>query len=40
MPTMPVNVIRAILNDPTNSELVHRLVAPGATYVSLNFEQS
>lgn len=31
-------VIQTILNDPTNPEVVHRLVAPDATYVSLNFD--
>ena len=34
----PAEVVRAILNDPTNPALVHRLVAPDATYVSLNFD--
>ena len=29
-------VVRTLLSDPTNPEVVHRLVAPGATYVSLN----
>ena len=38
MPATPVEVIREILNDPTNPEVVHRLVAPDATYVSLNFD--
>ena len=31
-------VVRTLLNDPTNPELVGRLVAPDATYVSLNFD--
>ena len=38
MPITPAEIIRAILNDPTNPEVVHRLVAPDATYVSLNFD--
>ena len=31
-------VVRMLLDDPTNPDVVHRLVAPGATYVSLNFD--
>ena len=38
MLTTATEVIQTILNDPTNPELVHRLVAPDATYVSLNFD--
>ena len=38
MPGSPADVIRAILKDPTNPEVVHRLVAADATYVSLNFD--
>ncbi len=38
MPATPAEVVRAILGDPTNPEVVHRLVAPDATYVSLNFD--
>ncbi len=38
MSVTPIEVIRAILDDPTNPEVIHRLVAPGATYVSLNFD--
>ena len=30
-------VVRALLNDPTNPDVVHRLMAPDATYISLNF---
>ena len=30
-------VVRTMLSDPTNPEVVHRLVAPDATYVSLNY---
>ncbi len=33
----PAGVVRSLLADPTNPDLVHRLVAPDATYVSLNF---
>ncbi len=36
MPTTPAEIIRAILGNPTDREVVHRLVAPDATYVSLN----
>ena len=38
MLTTATEVIQTILNDPTNPEVVHRLVAPDATYVSLNFD--
>ena len=38
MPAAPVEVIRAILINPTDPEVVHRLVASDATYVSLNFD--
>ncbi len=38
MPATPAEVIRAILDNPTDREVVHRLVAPDATYVSLNFD--
>ena len=31
-------VVRALLDDPTNPDVVHRLVASDATYVSLNFD--
>ena len=34
----PAGVVRALLADPTNPDVVHRLVAPEATYVSLNFD--
>ena len=34
----PTEVIRTILSDPTNPEVVRRLVAPEATYVSLSFD--
>ena len=38
MPTAPQDVVRELLSDPTNPEAVRRLVAPDATYVSLNFD--
>lgn len=38
IPMTPVEVIREFLNDPTNPEVVHRLVGSEATYVSLNFD--
>ncbi len=31
-------VVRTLLNDPTNTDVVRELVAPKATYVSLNFD--
>ena len=31
-------VVRTLLSDPTNPDVVRRLVAPDATYVSLNFD--
>ena len=31
-------IVRALLDDSTNPEVVHRLVAPDATYVSLNYD--
>ena len=33
-------VVRTLLNDPTSPDVVRRLVAPDATYVSLNFDNS
>ena len=38
MTDSPVDVVRAILADPTDPEVVHRLMAPNATYVSLNYD--
>ena len=32
------DVVRTLLDDPTNPAVVRQLVAPDATYVSLNFE--
>ena len=34
----PIETVQAILADPTNPEVVRRLVAADATYVSLNFD--
>ncbi len=38
MDKSPIDVVRAILDDPTNPDVVGRLVAPDATYVSLNYD--
>ena len=38
MSTAPTEVVRELLSDPTRAETVRRLVAPDATYVSLNFD--
>ena len=38
MASAATQVVRALLRDPINPEVVHRLVAPDATYVSLNFD--
>jgi len=38
MTKSPVEIVRAILEDPTNPDTVHALVAPDATYVSLNYD--
>ncbi len=32
------DIVRTLLDDPTNPAVVRQLVAPDATYVSLNFE--
>jgi uncharacterized protein len=34
----PVDIVRRLLSDPTNPELVNELVAEDSVYVSLNFE--
>ena len=34
----PTDVVQALLADPTSQEVVERLVAADATYVSLNFD--
>ncbi len=34
----PKEIVRTLLADPVNPEVVHRLMAPNATYVSLNFD--
>ena len=40
MPNTPAEVIRAILDNPTDLASVKKFVAPGATYVSLNYENA
>ncbi|MEH2445633.1 MAG: hypothetical protein V7K18_07590 [Nostoc sp.] len=34
----PVEIVQALLKDPTNPEVVNRLVSPDAIYVSLNYD--
>ncbi len=36
MPRSPIEIVKAILDNPTNLKFVSQLVAPDATYVSLN----
>ena len=36
MPKSPLEIVQAILADPTNPDVVRALVAPDATYVSLS----
>ena len=38
MTMQPTEVVRMLLDDPTDPDLVRRLVAADATYVSLNFD--
>ena len=38
MTQRPMDVVKAILSDPTNRDLVGDLVAADATYVSLNYD--
>ena len=38
MSNSPIEVVKAILADPTNPKVVRRLMAADATYVSLNFD--
>lgn len=38
MPKSPMEVVQAILDDPTDAETVQALVAPDATYVSLSYD--
>ena len=38
MAKSPVEVVKAILANPTDLASVRELVAPDATYVSLNYE--
>ncbi len=40
MPKTPAEIIRAILNNPTDLESVKQYIAPNATYVSLNYENA
>ena len=39
MSQTPTEIVQALLKDPTNLNVVSQLVAPNATYVSLNFEK-
>ena len=38
MPRSNVDIVKAILDNPTDSASVKALVAPDATYVSLNYD--
>ncbi|MEH2011674.1 nuclear transport factor 2 family protein [Nostoc sp.] len=38
MSSTPVEIVQALLKDPTNPEVVNRLVAPDAIYVSLSYD--
>ena len=38
MPTTPAEVVRAILDNPTDLDAMKELVAPDATYVSLSYD--
>lgn len=40
MPKTPVEIVRELLAGATKPEVVHALVAPDATYVSLNYENA
>ena len=40
MSQTPTEIVQALLKDPTNLNMVSQLVAPNATYVSLNFENA
>ncbi len=40
MSQTPSEIVQALLKDPTNMTVVSRLVAPDATYVSLNYENA
>ncbi|MEH2273877.1 MAG: hypothetical protein V7K40_03430 [Nostoc sp.] len=37
MSSTPVEIVQALLKDPTNPEVVNRLVSLDAIYVSLNY---
>ncbi len=38
MPKSPIEVVQAVLADPTNPDVVNALIAADATYVSLNYD--
>jgi uncharacterized protein len=38
MSSTPVEIVQAILNDPTNPDVVNPLVSPDAVYVSLSYD--
>ncbi|AVH71522.1 nuclear transport factor 2 family protein [Nostoc sp. 'Lobaria pulmonaria (5183) cyanobiont'] len=38
MSSTPVEIVQALLKDPTNAEVVNRLVSPDAIYVSLSYD--
>jgi hypothetical protein len=38
MSSTPVEIVQAILKNPTNSEVVNALVSPDAVYVSLSYD--
>ena len=38
MTKSPIEIVQAILSDPTNPDIINALVAPDATYVSLNYD--
>jgi uncharacterized protein len=38
MAETPVDIVRRLLSDPANPDVVHELVAEDSVYVSLNFE--
>ena len=40
MPQTPSEMVQALLKEPTNLALITELVAPDATYVSLNYENA
>jgi hypothetical protein len=40
MADTPVDIVRRLLGDPTNPDVVNELVAAESVYVSLNFEDA